>query len=128
MALEVAVVVVVMGVGGSSGIGEGEGSGGDIANSGNSDGGGPYNNKLHDPAEETMAAATMTATDTATATVKSTEKDENNANDNDGELRIATKNSKPGTHLEAETSSLPWHSVSVAMTVRRNRNNKKYTA
>ncbi len=90
MAVEVAAVVVVMGVGGSSGIGEGEGSGGD------SDGGGPYNNQLKDPADETTAAATVTATDTATATVKATEKDENNADDDDGESRIATKTASPG--------------------------------
>jgi hypothetical protein len=50
--VEVAVVVVVMGVGDSSGIGEGKGSGTNKANSGNSDGGGPYNNQLKDPAEE----------------------------------------------------------------------------
>jgi hypothetical protein len=43
-------------------------------------------------------------------------------------IEDSNKDSKPGMHLEAETSPLPWHSVSVAMTVRRNRNNKKYTA
>ncbi len=68
MAVEVVTVVVVMGVGGSSGIGKGEGSGGNKANSGNSDGMGPYNNQLKDPAEETMAAATRMAMDTAMAT------------------------------------------------------------
>ncbi len=46
-------VVVVMGVGGSSEIGEGKGSGGNKANSGNSNGGGAFNNQLKDPAEET---------------------------------------------------------------------------
>ena len=100
MAVEVAAVVVVMGVGGSSGIGEGEGSGGDDANSGDSDGGGPYNNQLIDPAEETTAAATVTATDTATATVKATEKDENISNNNDGESRIGTKTASPGCTLK----------------------------
>ncbi len=65
MAVEVA--VVVMGVGGSSGISEGEGSGGDKDSSGNSVGGGPYNNQRKGPAEEMMSAvaATVTATDTA---------------------------------------------------------------
>jgi hypothetical protein len=52
-AVEVAAVVVVMGVGGSSGIGEGKGSGGNKANSGDSNGRGPYNNQLKDPVEET---------------------------------------------------------------------------
>ncbi len=61
MAVEVAAVVVVMGVGGSSVIGEGKGSGGNKANSGDSDGGGPYNNQLKDPAVETTTAATVTA-------------------------------------------------------------------
>jgi hypothetical protein len=74
VAVEVAVVVVVMGVGGCSGIGEGEGSAGDEANSGDSNGGGPYNNQLKNPVEETTATATVTATDTATAMVKATEK------------------------------------------------------
>ncbi len=92
-------VVVVMGAGGSSGIGEGEGSDGDEANSGDSDGGGPYNNQLEDPAEETMAAATVMATDTATVTVKATEKDENSADDDGGESRIATKTASPGCTL-----------------------------
>ncbi len=122
------VVVAVTGVGGSSGIGEGKGSGGNEPNSGNSNGGGPYNNQLKDPAEETTAATMVTAMDTVTATVKTTEKDENNANNDNGKSRIATKTASPGMHLEAETSPLPWHSVSVAMTVRRNRNDKKYTA
>ena len=99
MAVEVAAVVVVMGVGGSSGIGEGEGSGGDEANSGDSDGGGPYNNQLKDPSEETTTAATVTATDTATATVKATEKDQTNAANDDGESRIATKTASPGCTL-----------------------------
>ncbi len=88
-----------MGVGGSSGIGEGEGSGGDEANSGNSDGRGPYNNQLKDPAEDTTAAATVMATDTVTATVKATEKDENNVDDDDGKSRIATKTASPGCTL-----------------------------
>ncbi len=99
MAVEVAAVVVVMEVGGSSGIGEGEGSGGNEANSGDSDGGGPYNNQLKDPAEETTTAATVTAMDTATAMVKAMEKDENNAADDDGESRIATKTASPGCTL-----------------------------
>ena len=99
MAVEVTAVVVVMGVGGSSGIGEGEGSGGDKANSGDSNGGGPYNNQLKDPAKETMVAATVTAMDTAMAMVKATEKDENNANNDDGESRIATKTASPGCTL-----------------------------
>ncbi len=99
MAVEVAVVVVVMGVGGSSGIGEGEGSGGNKANSGNSDGGGPYNNQLKDPAEETTAAATVTAMDTAMVMVKGMKKDKNNANDNVSKLRIATKTASQGYTL-----------------------------
>ncbi len=99
MAVEVAAVVVVMGVGGSSGISEGKGSGDDEANSGNSNGGGPYNNQLKDPAEETMVAAMVMATDTATARVKATEKYKNNANNTDGELRIATKIASPGCTL-----------------------------
>ncbi len=86
-------LVVVMGVGGSSGIGEGKGSGGD------SNGGGPYNNQLKDPAEETMAATMVTATDTVTATVKAMEKDGNNANNDDGESRIATKTGSLGCTL-----------------------------
>ncbi len=97
MAVEVA--VVVMGVGGSSDIGEGKGSGGDKANSGDSDGRGPYNNQLKDPAEETTAAATVMATDTATATVKATEKDKNNADNDGGESRIATKTASLGCTL-----------------------------
>jgi hypothetical protein len=131
------VVVVVMGVGGSSGIGEGEGSGGDEDNSGDSDGRGPYNNQRKGPAEETRAVATVTATDTATATVtatdtatatvKATEKDENNAADDDGASRKATRTTSPGRTSRLETSLLAWHSVSVAMTVEKNRNNKKYT-
>ena len=92
-------MVVVMGVGGSSGIGEGKGSGGNKANSIDSDGRGPYNNQLKDPAEETTRAATVAATDTATATVKATEKDENNAADDEGESRIATKIASPGCTL-----------------------------
>ncbi len=99
MAVEVAVVMVVIGVGGSSGIGEGEDSGGDEANSGDSNGGGAYNNQLKDPAEETTAAAMVTAMDTATATVKAMEKDGNNAADNDGESRIATKTASLGFTL-----------------------------
>ncbi len=99
VAVEVAVVVMVMGVGGSSGIGEGEGSGGDKANSGESDGGGPYNNKLKNPAEETTAAATVAAMDTVMAMVKATEKDKNNANNDNGKLRIATKTASPGYTL-----------------------------
>jgi hypothetical protein len=99
VAVEVAAVVVVMGVGGSSGIGEGEGSGGDEANSGDSDGGKPYNNQLKDPAEETTTAATVMATDTATATVKATEKDKNNADDDNGKSRIATKTASLGCTL-----------------------------
>jgi hypothetical protein len=93
------VVVVVVGVGGSSGICEGKGSGGDEANSGNSNGGGPYNNQLKDPAEETTAVATVMATDTATVTVKATEKDKNHAATNDGESRIATKTESSGCTL-----------------------------
>ncbi len=92
-------MAVVMGVGGCSGIGEGKGSGGNEANSGDSDGGGPYNNQLKDPAEETMAAATVAATDTATATVKATEIDRNNANNDHGESSIATKTASPGCTL-----------------------------
>ncbi len=99
MAVEVAAVVVVMGVGGCSGIGEGEASGRDKANSGDSDGGGLYNNQLKDPAEETTAAAMVTAMDTAMATVKATEKDENNAAKDDGELSIATKIASLGCTL-----------------------------
>jgi hypothetical protein len=99
VAVEVAAVVVVMGVGGSSGIGEGKGSGGDEANSGDSDGRGPYNNQLKDPVEETTAAATVMAMDTATVMVKATEKDENNADDDNGESRIATKTASPGCFL-----------------------------
>ncbi len=99
MAVEVVVEVVVMGVGGSSGIGEGKGSGGNEANSGDSNGWGPYNKQLKDPVEETKAAVTVTAADTATATVKATEKYENNADDNNGELRIATKTASPGCTL-----------------------------
>jgi hypothetical protein len=53
VAVKVAVVVVVMRVGGSSEIVEGKGSGGNKANSGNSNGRGPYNNQIKDPAEET---------------------------------------------------------------------------
>jgi hypothetical protein len=96
VAVEVAVVVVVMGVGGSSGIGEGEGSGGGEANSGSSDGGGPYNNQLKDPMEDTTAAATVMTMDTVTATVKATEKDENNADDDNGKSRIVTKTASLG--------------------------------
>ncbi len=44
------------------------------------------------------------------------------------QIKDSNKDSKLGMHLEAETSPLPWHSVLVAMTVRRNRNDKKYTA
>jgi hypothetical protein len=100
VAVEVAaVVVVVMGIGGSSGIGEGEGSGGNKANSGDSDGRGPYNNQLKDPAEETTGVATVMATDTATATVKATKKDENNACNDDSKSRIATKTASPGYTL-----------------------------
>jgi hypothetical protein len=84
VAVEVAAVVVVMGVGGSSGIGEGKGSGSDEANSGDSDGGGPYNNRLKDPAEETTAAVMVMAMD-----------DKNNIPDDDGESRIATKTASP---------------------------------
>ncbi len=97
MAVEVAAVVVVMGVGGNSGIGEGKGSGGNKANSNDSNGGGPYNNQLKDPVEETTMAATVTATDTATAMVKATKKDENDANN--GKSRIATKTASPGCTL-----------------------------
>jgi hypothetical protein len=99
VAVEVAVVVVVMGVGGSSGICEGKGSGGNEANSSDSDGGGPYNNQLKDPAEETTVAAVVTAMNTATVTVKATEKDKNNTAANDGESRIATKTASPGCTL-----------------------------
>jgi hypothetical protein len=114
--------------------------GGDEDNSGYSDGRGPYNNQLKGPAEEKTAAATVTATDTtkatvtatdtatATATVKAAEKDENKANDNDCASRTATRTTSPGCTSRLETSPLPWHSVLVAMTVRKNRNNKKYTA
>ncbi len=87
------------GVWGSSGIGEGKGSGGDKANSGDSNGGGPYNNQLKDPAEEMTAAVMVTATDTATAMVKAMEKDKNNADDNDCKSRIATKTASPGCTL-----------------------------
>ncbi len=128
MAVAVAVVVVVMGVGVAVALVRARVVGGDEENSGDSDGGGAYNNQLKGPVEEMMAAATVTATDTATATLKATEKDEINADDNNGASRTATRTTSPGCTLRLETSLLPWHSVSVAMTVRRNRNNKKCTA
>ncbi len=91
MAVEVAAVVVMMGVGGSNCVGEGKSSGGDKANSSDSNGRGPYNNQLKDPAEDTTTAVTVMATDTATAMVKATEKDENNPNNNNCESKIAKK-------------------------------------
>jgi hypothetical protein len=97
--VEVTAVVVVMGVGGSSGICDGKGSDGNKANSGDSNGGGPYNNQLKDPEEETMTVETVTTMDTATAMVKATEKDKNKADDDGGESRIATKTASPGCTL-----------------------------
>ncbi len=122
-----AVVVVVMGVGLAVALVRARAVSGDEDKSGDR-WWGPYNNQLKGPVEERTAVATVTAKDTVTATVKATEIGKNNAANDDGASRTATRTTSPGGTSMLETSPLPWHSVSVAMTVRKNWNNKKYTA
>ncbi len=61
--------------------------------------------------------------DTAMATVKATEIGKNSDDNYDGASRTATRTTSPGCTSRLETSPLPWHSVSVAMRVRKNWNN-----
>ncbi len=130
MAVAVAVavvVVVVMGVGLAVALVRARAVSGDEDNSGDR-WRGPYNKQLKGPVEETTAAATVTEKDTAAATVKATEIGKNNNDDDDGASRTATRTTSLGCTSRLEPSPLPWHSVSVAMTVRKKLNNEKYTA
>ena len=119
VAVALAVMVVVMGVGVAVALVRARAVGGDEDNGSNSDGGGPYNNQLKGPVEETTAVSMVTATDTATAISKAMEKHEINTDDDDGASGTATKTSSPGCTLRLETSPMPWHSVLVAMMVRK---------
>jgi hypothetical protein len=90
--------------------------GGDKDNSGDSDGGGAFNNQLKGPAEEPTAAATVTATDTARATVtatntatervKATEKDEKQRRRRRRRIKDSDKENKPGMYLKARYLSI----------------------